>query len=25
VPLWRAGEPPRMQQSVLEGDAGLAV
>ena len=25
VPLWRAGERPRMRQSVLEGDAGLAV
>ncbi|QNP39781.1 alkaline phosphatase D family protein [Lysobacter solisilvae (ex Woo and Kim 2020)] len=25
VPLWRAGEPPRMQQTVVEGDAGLAV
>ena len=25
VPLWRAGERPRMQQTVLEGDAGLAV
>ena len=25
VPLWRAGEKPRMQQTVVEGDAGLAV
>jgi alkaline phosphatase D len=25
VPLWRAGEHPQMQQTVLEGDAGLAV
>ncbi len=25
VPLWRAGEQPRMRQTVLEGDAGLAV
>jgi alkaline phosphatase D len=25
VSLWRAGEAPRMRQSVLEGDAGLAV
>jgi alkaline phosphatase D len=25
VPLWRAGESPRMRQSVVEGDAGLAV
>jgi len=25
VPLWRAGEAPRLRQSVLEGDAGLAV
>ena len=25
VPLWRAGESPRMRQTVLEGDAGLAV
>lgn len=25
VPLWRAGESPTMHQSVLEGDAGLAV
>lgn len=25
VPLWRAGERPRMQQTVLEGDAGLAI
>jgi alkaline phosphatase D len=25
VPLWRAGERPRMTQSLLEGDAGLAV
>ncbi|MEP6897723.1 MAG: hypothetical protein ABI870_04240, partial [Rhodanobacter sp.] len=25
IPLWRAGERPTMQQSVLEGDAGLAV
>ena len=25
VPLWRAGERPRMQQTILEGDAGLAV
>ena len=24
VPLWRAGEPPRMRQTVVEGDAGLA-
>jgi alkaline phosphatase D len=25
TPLWRAGETPRMRQTVLEGDAGLAV
>jgi alkaline phosphatase D len=25
VSLWRAGEAPRLRQSVLEGDAGLAV
>lgn len=25
VPLWRAGEAPRMRQTVVEGDAGLAV
>ncbi|HEY8010714.1 MAG TPA: alkaline phosphatase D family protein [Rudaea sp.] len=25
VPLWRAGERPRMRQTVVEGDAGLAV
>ncbi|MFC3816251.1 alkaline phosphatase D family protein [Lysobacter sp. GCM10012299] len=25
VPLWQAGEQPRMQQTILEGDAGLAV
>jgi alkaline phosphatase D len=25
VPLWRAGERPRMKQTVLEGDAGLSV
>jgi len=25
VPLWRAGERPRMRQTILEGDAGLAV
>ena len=25
VPLWRAGEPPRMRQIVLEGDAQLSV
>lgn len=25
VPLWQPGESPRMRQSVLEGDAGLAV
>jgi alkaline phosphatase D len=25
VPLWQPGERPRMQQTVLEGDAGLAV
>jgi alkaline phosphatase D len=25
VPLWRAGESPRMRQSVVEGDAGLAM
>lgn len=25
IPLWRAGESPTMHQSVLEGDAGLAV
>jgi alkaline phosphatase D len=25
VPLWRPGERPRMRQTVLEGDAGLAV
>jgi alkaline phosphatase D len=25
IPLWRAGETPRMRQTVLEGDAGLAV
>jgi alkaline phosphatase D len=25
VPLWRAGEPPRMRQTLLEGDAGLSV
>jgi len=25
VPLWRSGEPPRMRQTILEGDAGLAV
>lgn len=24
VPLWRAGEAPRMQRTVLEGDAGLS-
>jgi alkaline phosphatase D len=25
VPLWRAGEPPRMLQTIVEGDAGLSV
>ena len=25
VPLWQAGEQPRLKQTVLEGDAGLAV
>jgi alkaline phosphatase D len=25
VPLWRAGERPRLRQTVLEGDVGLAV
>ncbi|MEO8367295.1 MAG: hypothetical protein ABI538_13935 [Pseudoxanthomonas sp.] len=25
VPLWRAGERPRMWQTVVEGDTGLAV
>ena len=25
IPLWRAGESPRMRQTVLEGDAGLSV
>ena len=25
IPLWRAGERPTMRQTVLEGDAGLAV
>lgn len=25
IPLWRAGEAPRMRQTVLEGDAGLSV
>jgi alkaline phosphatase D len=25
VPLWRPGERPQMRQTVLEGDAGLAV
>ncbi len=25
VPLWKAGERPRMRQTVVEGDAGLAV
>jgi len=25
VPLWQAGERPRMRQTVVEGDAGLAV
>ncbi len=25
VPLWRAGERPRMRQTVVEGDPGLAV
>lgn len=25
VPLWQPGEPPRMTQTVAEGDAGLAV
>jgi alkaline phosphatase D len=25
VPLWRPGERPRMRQTILEGDAGLAV
>ncbi len=25
VPLWRAGERPQMRQTVVEGDAGLAV
>jgi alkaline phosphatase D len=25
VPLWRAGERPRMRQTILEGDAGLSV
>ena len=25
VPLWRPGEAPRMRQTVVEGDAGLAV
>ena len=25
VPLWKAGEPPKMQLTVVEGDAGLAV
>jgi alkaline phosphatase D len=24
VPLWRAGESPRMQQTIVEGDAGLS-
>ena len=25
VPLWKAGEAPRMKQTVIEGDAGLSV
>jgi alkaline phosphatase D len=25
VKLWQAGEHPQMRQTVLEGDAGLAV
>ena len=25
VPLWRAGERPRMQQTIVEGDVGLAM
>jgi alkaline phosphatase D len=25
VPLWQPGERPRMRQTLLEGDAGLAV
>ena len=25
VPLWKAGEPPKMTREVLEGDPGLAV
>jgi alkaline phosphatase D len=25
VPLWRAGEAPKMRQTLLEGDAGLSV
>jgi alkaline phosphatase D len=25
VPLWKAGERPRMRQTVVEGDPGLAV
>ena len=25
VPLWQPGETPRLQQSVVEGDAGLAI
>ena len=25
VPLWKAGEPPRMTQTVVEGDVGLSV
>jgi alkaline phosphatase D len=25
VPLWQAGERPRMRQTVVEGDPGLAV
>ena len=25
VALWQAGEAPRLRQSVVEGDAGLAV
>ena len=25
VPLWRAGEPPQLRTSVVEGDAGLSV
>lgn len=25
VPLWQAGEQPRMRQAVVEGDIGLSV